>query len=94
MTETEVIETEGGFERSSAYRIAGAMVAGAAMLAPYAMATTLDLNSTIGPLLEGVAELIPSMVNLIVAAVPLAVIGGIVSALLNWFPDLFSFGRH
>lgn len=93
MTETEVIETEGSFERTSMYRIAGAMVAGAVMLAPYAMAATLDLNATIGPLLQGVADLIPSMINLVVAAVPLAVIGGVISALLKWFPDLFNFGH-
>jgi len=94
MTKELVTQEEPSFERSSAYRIAGAMVAGAAMLAPYAMAATLDLNATIGPLLEGVAELIPSMINLIVAAVPLAVIGGIIGALLKWFPDIFSFGRQ
>lgn len=93
MTETEVIETEGSFERSSAYRIAGSLVVGAAMLAPYAMAATIDINATVGPLLESVAELIPSMVNLILAAVPLAIVGGLVGALLKWFPDMFSFGR-
>ncbi len=45
----------------------------------------LDLNSTIGPILDGVSNLIPSIVSLIVAVVPaiivLAVVGFIVAFL-------------
>lgn len=93
MSEIDTELTEGSFDRSQMYRIAGGIAVGAATLAPYAMAATLDLNTTIGPLLEGVAALIPSMINLVVAAVPLAIIGGIITALLKWFPDLFSFGK-
>ena len=39
-------------------------------LAMTASAATLDLNGTIGPILDGVTELIPSIVGLIVAIVP------------------------
>lgn len=93
MTKELVTQEEDCFEWSSAYRITGAIVGGAAMLAPYAMAATFDLNATIGPLLDGVAAMIPSMINLVIAAVPLAIVGGLVGALLKWFPDLFSFGK-
>lgn len=91
--EIDTTETEQSFDRSAMYRIAGGMIAGAATVAPFAMAATLDLNTTIGPLLDGVADLIPSMINLVIAAVPLAIVGGLVGALLKWFPDLFSFGK-
>ena len=45
----------------------------------------IDLNSTIGPILDGVSNLVPSIVNLIVSIVPaiivLAVVGFIVTFL-------------
>ena len=48
-----------------------------------ASAATMDLNGTIGPILDSVVELIPSIVGLIVAIVPavicLAVVGFIVA---------------
>lgn len=48
-----------------------------------ASAASMDLNGTIGPILDSVTELIPSIIGLIVSIVPaiitLAVIGFIIS---------------
>jgi hypothetical protein len=50
-----------------------------------ASATSVDLNATIGPILDSIIALIPSIINLIVAIVPaiivLAIVGFIVGFL-------------
>lgn len=56
-----------------------------AALAGPASAAMIDLNQTVGPILDGVSALVPSIINLIVAVVPaiivLAVVGFIVKFL-------------
>jgi hypothetical protein len=50
-----------------------------------ASAATIDLNATLGPLLDSIAALIPSIVSLLIALVPLVMIGlaiGLVIALI------------
>ncbi len=63
---------------------AAGFVAMLSALAPNASAA-IDLNATIGPILDGVSALVPSIVNLIVSIVPaiivLAVVGFIVAFL-------------
>lgn len=46
---------------------------------------TFDLNSTIGPIIDGVTALIPSILNLIVAVVPLIVLLAVVDFILELF---------
>jgi hypothetical protein len=65
-------------------RIAGAGVAGAGLVTA-ASAATVDLNGTIGPLIEAVSALIPSLMNLVLALIPLM----IVLAVAKFFPQLF-----
>lgn len=59
--------------------------AGASALTACASATSFDINATVGPILDGVAALIPSIINLIIAVVPaiivLAVVGFVVKFL-------------
>lgn len=69
----------------SAHRMKITAIAGSAVMAAPAMAADFDLNATVGPLLQGVIELIPTIIELIVAVVPaiivLAVVGFIVGFL-------------
>jgi hypothetical protein len=64
---------------------AAAFVVMLSSLAGPASAAAFDINGTVGPILEGVAALIPTIVNLIIAVVPaiivLAVVGFIVTFL-------------
>ena len=55
-----------------------------------ASAATMDLNGTIGPILDSVVELIPSIVGLIVAIVPAVITLACVGFLLGFFAKILS----
>ena len=66
-------------------------------LASPAAAVTIDLNATLGPLLDSITALIPSLINLLIAIVPLAMIGiglalifAIIWALIGFIEDILS----
>lgn len=65
-------------------RIAGAAVAGMGLAASVS-AATIDLNGTIGPVIESVTSLLPALMNLVLALIPLM----IVLAVAKFFPQLF-----
>lgn len=50
-----------------------------------ASAATMDLNGTIGPILDSVVELIPGIVNLIVAIVPAVIVLSVVGFIVAFF---------
>jgi len=54
-------------------------------LAFAASAATMDLNGTIGPILDSVVELIPGIVNLIVAIVPAVIVLSVVGFIVAFF---------
>jgi hypothetical protein len=49
-----------------------------------ASAATLDLNATIGPILDSVIELIPSIVALVVAIVPAVIVMSIIAFIVGF----------
>jgi len=53
-----------------------------------ASAATLDLNGTIGPILDSVVELIPSIVNLIVAIVPAIITMAVIGFIISFFDQI------
>jgi len=54
-------------------------------LVGYASAATFDINATVGPLVDGITGLVPSLTALVMALIPLF----IVMAVAKFFPDLF-----
>jgi hypothetical protein len=50
-----------------------------------ASAATIDLNGTVGPILDSVIELIPSIIGLIVAIVPAIITLAVVGFILAFF---------
>ena len=55
-----------------------------------ASATTLDLNTTLGPILDGIVALIPSIINLIVAIVPAIIVLAIVGFIVGFLKELLN----
>lgn len=58
-------------------------VSAAAMTAS-ASAATFDINATVGPLLESVSALIPTIINLIIAVVPAIIVMAVVGFLVGF----------
>ena len=59
-------------------------------LALAASADVMDLNGTIGPILDSVTELIPSIVNLIVSIVPAIITLAVVGFIVAFFDKILS----
>ena len=55
-----------------------------------ASATSFDLNGTIGPILDGLVALIPSIINLIIAIVPAMIVLGVVGFILRFFDEILN----
>ena len=55
-----------------------------------ASAAELDLNATIGPILDSVITLIPSILNLILAIVPVVVVMAVVGFILMFFDKILA----
>lgn len=63
--------------------------AGLALVAS-ASAATIDINGTIGPILDSVIELIPTIINLIVAIVPAILVMAVVGFIVTFFDRILS----
>lgn len=61
-------------------------VAGAGMVASASAA--IDLNATIGPILDSIVELIPGIINLIVAIVPAIIVLAVVGFIVSFFDKI------
>ena len=53
-----------------------------------APASAFDINGTVGPLLDGIAALIPSIVNLIIAVVPAIIILALVAFVISFLDEI------
>jgi hypothetical protein len=51
-------------------------------------ADTLDINATVGPILDSVITLIPTIVNLIVAIVPAVITMAVVGFIIAFFDQI------
>jgi hypothetical protein len=87
MTALTVKEKVGGFLSTNKAKLfgLGLMVMG---LVSSASAATIDLNSTIGPILDSIVALIPSIVALIVAIVPAIIILALVGFIVKFLDDI------
>ena len=53
-----------------------------------APASAFDINATVGPLLDGIAALIPSIVSLIIAVVPAIIILALVAFVISFLDEI------
>jgi hypothetical protein len=65
--------------------IAGAVTA---MGAVSAVSADIDLNGTLGPILDSMIELIPTIISLIVAIVPAILVMAVVGFLIAFFDQI------
>ena len=63
--------------------IAGLAVTGVTVAV--ASADTLDINGTVGPILDSVTQIVPTMINLIVAIVPAIIVLDVVGFVVAFF---------
>lgn len=66
-----------GFAATSAFLVSSASAA-------------IDLNGTIGPILDSMIELIPSIITLIVALVPAIIVMAVVGFLVSFFDRILA----
>jgi len=85
MTEEVVTKKDSLMDKIHAHRLSITAGAAAVVTAAPAMAVTFDINSTVGPLVDGITALIPSLTALVLGLIPLF----IVMAVAKFFPDLF-----
>lgn len=69
--------------KDSKVKLVGLAVTGMGMVS-YASAA-VDLNGTLGPILDSLIELIPSIINLIIAIVPAILVVAVVGFVVTFF---------
>ena len=69
------------------YRLAIALASGTTLIG-YASAADVDLNATLGPIIESIVELIPSIIDLIVAIVPAVLVLAVVGFVIAFFDKI------
>jgi hypothetical protein len=62
----------------------------AMLLVASASAATIDINGTIGPILDSVIALIPTIINLIVAIVPAILVMAVVGFIVSFFDRILA----
>jgi hypothetical protein len=82
MQHKTVKERAGEFLSDSKVKIVG--LAGSAGLLVMSASADVDINDTIGPLIEQMVELIPGIISLVVALVPAIVIMAIVGFIVTF----------
>lgn len=82
MQHKTVKERASEFLSDSKVKIVG--LAGSAGLLVMSASADVDINATIGPLLDQMVELIPGIINLVVALVPAIVIMAIVGFIVTF----------
>ncbi len=65
-------------------KLVGLAAAGSGMVAAVS-AADIDINATIGPILESVIELIPTIIELVVAIVPAILVMAVVGFIVAFF---------
>jgi hypothetical protein len=69
-------------------KLVGLGAAGAGLVGSASAA--IDLNGTIGPILDSMIELIPSIITLIVALVPAIIVMAVVGFLVSFFDRILA----
>lgn len=87
MTTEDVAEVRGGFWTSAKVKLVGLAASGMALVAS-ASAATIDINGTVGPILDSVAELIPTLVNLIIAILPAIIVVSIIAFVVGFLDQI------
>lgn len=82
---TEVTETK---QPVSAWKVKLVAGAATAMGLVSAVSADVDLNGTLGPILDSMVELIPTIINLIVAIVPAILVMAVVGFLVAFFDKI------
>jgi len=62
----------------------------AMLLVASASAATVDLNGTIGPILDSMIEVIPSIISLVIAIVPAVIVMAVVGFLVSFFDRILA----
>jgi hypothetical protein len=86
MTEMVVVEKAKGFLFASKVKLVGLAVTGMGLVASASAA--IDINTTVGPILDSVTELIPTIINLIVAIVPAIIVMAVIGFLVAFFDKI------
>lgn len=84
---TEVMETKKPVAAWKVKLVAGAATA---MGLVSAVSADVDLNGTLGPILDSMIELIPTIIELIVAIVPAVLVMAVVGFLVAFFDSILS----
>jgi hypothetical protein len=75
-----------GFYSAAKVKLMTVAVAGMGLVASASAA--IDLNATVGPILDSVTELIPSIINLIVGIVPAIIVLAVVGFIVAFFDKI------
>ena len=68
-------------------KLVGLGAAGMGLVASASAA--IDINGTVGPILDSVTELIPTLINLIVAIIPAIIVLAVVGFVVAFFDKIF-----
>lgn len=79
-------EKAAGFYSAAKVKLMTVAVAGMGLVASASAA--IDLNATVGPILDSVTELIPSIINLIVGIVPAIIVLAVVGFIVAFFDKI------
>lgn len=86
--EVVIISKRSPFKALAMFGIASAGML--SLLASQTQAATIDLNSTLGPIMDSVANLMPSIVNMILAVVPAMLVLTVVGFLVAFFDRILA----
>lgn len=82
---TEVTETKKPVAAWKVKLVAGAAAASGLVSA---VSADIDINGTVGPILESVTELIPTIISLVVAIVPAIIVMAVVGFIVAFFDKI------
>ena len=86
MSAKERLERVGKFVSDHKVKIAG--LASTGVMVASVSAASLDINGTVGPILDSVIEIIPTLINLIVAIVPAVIVLAVVGFIVAFFDKI------
>jgi len=83
MSAKEVATKTGEFIAGHRAKIVGLAATGLGLVA--SVSAEVDINGSVGPILDSVTELIPTLINLIVAIVPAIIVLAVVGFVVAFF---------
>jgi len=86
MTTEVVKEKVGGFFSSARVKLVGLAATGMGLVASASAA--VDINATIGPVLDSMIELIPSIIGLVIAIVPAIIIMSVIGFIVGFLDKI------